>query len=79
MDITYRKERGRWIIEVWKESYPDKTGQLTLERLFDEDLYVQINDWCLKTFGYHARTAYHVFEIKKENHLNWFLIRWSGD
>lgn len=75
MDITYRKDRKKWIVEIWKESYPERGGDL--DAVYDEDVYVMINDWCKQTFKYHARTAYHVFELKNQQHLEWFLLRWN--
>jgi hypothetical protein len=75
LDITYRKENNKWIVEVWMQSYPERGGDL--DAVYDEDTYVAINDWCKKNLSYHARTAYHVFELKKQQHLNWFLLRWS--
>jgi hypothetical protein len=41
-----------------------------------EERYTEINKWCIDNFGYHARTAYHVFEFKKQSDLEWFLLRW---
>lgn len=75
MDITYRKSEKKWIVEVWRESDPERGGDF--DAVYDEDVYEMINDWCKQSFGYHARTAYHVFELKKQQHLDWFLLRWS--
>lgn len=75
MDIEYRKEGNTWIVEVWQEH--DNPSQIDEDVTYDETTYVTINDWCKQRFGYHARTAYHVFEIKKQQHLDWFLLRWS--
>jgi hypothetical protein len=44
---------------------------------YPEEVYVEINQWCIDTLGYHARTAYHVFEFEKETDLNWFVLRWT--
>lgn len=75
MEIDVRPNGRKWIAEVWddpvqKMSGIDKTVPLLEER------YVEINDWCRASFGYHARTAYHVFEFKKKKDLDWFLLRW---
>jgi hypothetical protein len=62
-------------VEVWQEpSYPSQVDE---DVTYDEETYVSINDWCKQNFGYHARTAYHIFELKKKQHLDWFLLRWS--
>lgn len=75
MDIKYRQEDKRWILEIWQEpSYPTQVEE---DVTYDEDTYVAINDWCKQVFGYHARTAYHVFELRGKQHLDWFLLRWS--
>ncbi len=75
MDIQYRNHRDKYIVEVWMESYPERGGDL--DAVYDEETYMMINDWCKQVFGYHARTAYHVFELKERKHLDWFLIRWG--
>jgi len=51
-------------MDVYNETYPEET-------------YVFINDWCKTTFGKHSRTAYNVFEFKKRQHLDWFLLKWA--
>lgn len=62
-------------MEVWQEQL--RPSQIDEDITYDEDTYVAINDWCKKNFGYHARSAYHVFELRKQQHLDWFLLRWS--
>lgn len=68
MKINHRQAGKKWIAEVWtsneSETYPEQE-------------YVKINDWCKETFGYHARTAYHIFEFKSRPDLDWFILRWS--
>ena len=44
---------------------------------YPEEVYIEVNQWCIDNLGYHARTAYHVFEFEKETDLNWFILRWS--
>jgi hypothetical protein len=75
VDVTYRTDHGKWIIEVWMESYPEQGGDL--DPVYDEDTYIMINDWCEKNFKYPSRTEYNVFEVKNQKHLEWFLLRWS--
>lgn len=75
MDIEIRKNGNRWIAEVW--SSPVYPRQIDEDTTYDEDTYVEMNDWCKLSFGYHARTAYHVFEFKKKKDLEWFILRWS--
>lgn len=75
MDINYRRDKKKWVVEVWQT--PSFPSQVDEDVTYDEETYVSINDWCKHTFGYHARTAYHIFELKKKQHLDWFLLRWS--
>ena len=76
MNIDYRRQGRKWIAEVWdkpvyKLSGIDDAAPLT------ESIYEEINQWCIDTVGYHARTAYHVFEFKNEQDLTLFLLRWA--
>lgn len=74
MDIDYRpKSPGsrKWVAEVWNE-WVDGVSDRP-----EESVYVEINQWCIDTLKYHARTAYHVFEFKTKKDLEWFLLRWS--
>jgi hypothetical protein len=75
VDIEYRKNGKKWIAEVWtlNPGGPFGVGQ---REPYTESVYVEINKWCLEVFGYHARTAYHVFELKNKKHLDWFLLKW---
>lgn len=80
MNIEYRrKERQGWIVEVWDEYNirQDATDKDTISTVYLEDMYTEINQWCIDNLGYHARTAYHIFELKKQSDLNWFLLRWQ--
>jgi hypothetical protein len=73
VDIIYRRKSPRtWIVEVWSEELKE-----IIATTYPEETYVEINEWCKETFGYHARTSYHVFELHKKAHLDWFLLRWS--
>lgn len=73
MDIEYRRKGLKtWIVEVW-ENHDEMADPDTLS----EERYVEINEWCKETLGYHARTAYHIFEFRNRSHLDWFLIRWK--
>ena len=73
MDITYGREGRRWVARVWA----DEPVHIDDERIpYPEDRYVEINQWCIDTLKYHARTAFHVFEFKRKKDLEWFLLRW---
>jgi hypothetical protein len=74
MDIDIRYGPKKWIVEVWSENAPAKFGQ---PEPYAEDQYVEINKWCIDILGYHARTAYHVFEFKKQSDLDWFVLTWT--
>lgn len=77
MDIEYRKEGRKWIVEVWSSDEQFGPNFTVITAPGSEALYQEINDWCITTLKYHARTAYHVFEFKKKKDLEWFLLRWS--
>lgn len=73
MDIEFRRKNSKvWIVEVWEELH-----EISEPDTLSEERYTEINQWCIDTLGYHARTAYHVFELRKRSHLDWFLIRWK--
>lgn len=77
MDITWRKSAsGHYIAEVWSDPVKKLSGTDRTVPL-DEDTYVEMNTWCAKNFNYNSRSAYHVFEFKKESDLNWFLLRYG--
>lgn len=79
MQIDFRHNGKKWIAEVWSN---DQTEPLVAEGFkepYPEDTYREINQWCFDTFGYQARTAYHIFEFKQRSDLDWFLLRWSND
>jgi hypothetical protein len=71
MDITYRQHNRKWIAEVWNLTTDTEGDTLA------EQEYQDINQWCIDTFGYHARTAYHVFEFKQRKDLEFFVLRWA--
>lgn len=71
MDINIRKNRNKWIAEVWED-----LNEMQEHDTLSEERYTEINKWCIDNFGYHARTAYHVFEFKKQSDMEWFLLRW---
>ena len=73
MEIDVRPNGRKWIAEVWEP----ETASWQFREPYPEEVYVEINQWCIETLGYHARTAYHVFEFKKKKDLNWFLLRWA--
>ena len=72
MDIEVRRNGRKWIAEVW-----ENLNEMQERDTLSEERYTTINQWCVDTFGYHARTAYHIFEFKKQSDLDWFVIRWS--
>jgi len=77
VDIVFRKDGKKWITEVWSD---DTTEPLVVDGFkepYPEDTYTEINQWCFDTFGYRARTAYHIFEFRKRSHLDWFILRWK--
>lgn len=71
MDIEYRKQGHKWIVEVWED-----LNEMAEQDTLSEQRYLEINKWCKESFGYHARTAYHIFELRKESDLGWFLLKW---
>lgn len=77
MDIEYRKEGRKWIVEVWSSDEEAGPNFTVIKAPGSEALYQEINDWCVVTLKYHARTSYHVFEFKRKKDLEWFLLRWS--
>lgn len=76
MDIEYRKNGRKWLAEVWEEPVQKLSG-IDCTVPSSEEQYIEINQWCVTTLKYHARTAYHVFEFKNKKDLEWFLLRWS--
>jgi hypothetical protein len=78
MDIEYRPtNRGKWLAEVWSDIGEIVLNGESRQVSFDENKYQLINQWCIDILGYHARTAYHVFEFKNKKDLEWFLLRWQ--
>jgi hypothetical protein len=81
MDISWRfvrsKGRRTWIAEVWSDDSDLAPPHIGFNEPYPEEVYSEINQWCLETFGYHARTAYNIFEFKKKSNLDWFILRWQ--
>lgn len=73
MIIAIERKHGKWRAEVWSEQ-----GGLANPTPDDDSTYTQINEWCIQSFGYHARSAYHIFDFKKQAELEWFVLRWGG-
>ena len=73
MDIDIIVSGNKFTAEVWEPM----TLDWEFREPYPEEVYVEINQWCIDTLGYHARTAYHVFEFEKESDLNWFILRWQ--
>jgi hypothetical protein len=77
MDITVNQHPQKWIAEVWSDD-PEFAPILEgFKEPYPEDTYNEINQWCVNSLGYPARTAFHIFEFKKQSHLEWFILRWS--
>lgn len=81
MDINikyWRKNPRTWIVEIWLAdgNTDGDYGEQLLSFTPPETALVEINQWCIDTFGYHARTAYNRFELRKKSNLDWFLLRW---
>lgn len=79
MDIRWREtgpnNRNLYLAEVWGDQIPE----WEFDEPYPEEVYVKVNNWCIEVLGYHARTAYHVFEFKTKRDLDWFLMRWTGE
>ena len=73
MDLDVILDNNKYIVEVWEPMTPN----WEFREPYPEETYIEVNQWCIDTLGYHARTAYHVFEFKNQEHLNWFILRWS--
>lgn len=73
IDVIHDPAEERWIVEVWEPMTPE----WEFREPYPEETYLEINQWCIDTLGYHARTAYHVFEFKGSSDLNWFVLRWA--
>jgi hypothetical protein len=72
MDIEYRQSGKKWIADVWSDYSTEGISEM-----LDEEYYAEINQWCIDTLGYHARTAYPVFEFRKRQDLEFFILRWA--
>lgn len=77
MQVDFRQDGPKWIVYVWDDDELQDIGQPPQYAVYDEAMYVDMNNWCVTTFGSHARTAYNVFEFNKKVNLEWFLLRWS--
>jgi len=74
MFIETRQSGSKWLAYVWAENEYEMD---VYNETYPEETYVFINDWCKTTFGKPLRTAYNVFEFKKRQHLDWFLLKWA--
>lgn len=72
MDIDVVIGKRQFRAEVWE---PESVHR-QFRRPYSEDVYVEINQWCIDTLGYPARTAYHIFDFNKQSDLDWFVLRW---
>jgi hypothetical protein len=73
IDVVHDPSKEKWIVEVWEPMTPE----WEFREPYPEETYLEINQWCIDTLGYHARTAYHIFELHKRSHLDWFILRWQ--
>jgi len=77
MDIRVEFERRKcvrkWIAYVNPCEEPPE-GYFNFPQ---EEDFLPLNQWCIDTLGYHARTAWDKFEFKKKSHLEWFILRWA--
>ena len=73
MDIEIRRGHYKWIAEVWEPMTP----AWEFREPYPEETYIEINQWCIDNLGYHARTAFHIFEFNTRKDLDWFLLRWN--
>ena len=42
-----------------------------------ENEHVEINQWCIDALGYHARTAFNIYQLKNKRDVMTFKLRWS--
>lgn len=77
MQIDVRHDGPKFIVYVWDDGELQDEGHPVQHGVYTEDIYINMNDWCIMTLGSHARTAYNVFEFKRKKDLEWFLLRWS--
>lgn len=73
MDIDIVVSNGQFRAEVWEP----ETANWEFREPYPEEVYLEINQWCIDTLGYTTRTAYHIFDFKKQSDLDWFVLRWA--
>lgn len=73
MLIEFVTHKKKYVVELWDE--PNEQWQF--KEPFGEEFYVDVNQWCIDNFGYHARTAYNRFEFKEEKELTFFILKWG--
>lgn len=73
MLIDVRHDGPKYIVYVWDTAPYEED----LFEVFTEDVYTEMNDWCIESLGLHARTAYNTFEFKRKADLDWFILRWN--
>ena len=77
MNIIVKNTKKKFVAEVWSSDGDEPLVSEGFLEPYPEDVYVDLNQWCIDNLGYHARTAYHVFEFEKRSDLDWFLLRWN--
>ena len=82
MNFDIREEKyptPKYVVYVWDDDEMQDLGQMPQFSVYTEEVYQEMNDWCKETMGKHTRTAYNIFEFKKYKHLQWFMLRWTGE
>lgn len=74
IEIIKNKNNKKLAVELWDSEFDDFTG---FKEPRPEEFYLTVNQWCIETFGYHARTAFNRFEFKKELDLTIFVLKWQ--
>lgn len=49
---------------------------LIVDYRYVHDHQVEIEKWCMDSFGYCDRTGM-IISFESEDHLNWFLLKWG--
>ena len=42
-----------------------------------ENEHVVINQWCIDALGYHARTAFNIYQLKNKRDVMTFKLKWA--
>lgn len=77
MLIEFKSSKKKYAVEIWSDDQSEPLVAEGFQEAYGEEFYVNINNWCIESLGYHARTAYNKFEFKKEKDLTLFIIKWG--